>query len=387
MTAQRLYGTLKFLDALDSQLGLQASLDSIRDTLNTLVNAPAQPPHQSALASALSAFTTAAARIGESITPSQAAVIADMGGGEFFDPSIAEKVKASISANAMTPSVARDFVQDLSARRATFLSTIRTTLQGLGKLRISDSGIPAGSADLAFLIPRDLFENDLGSFAKELGFISRLIQHFSEALTGDAEPVMLEQLSSSVPMVTLGASLVVIRTIGTVVDKFLEAWERIERIRKLRIELTEIGMKGTAVEELTEQITTTVDEVVEESSEIALLNYDGDAGRRNELATALKQDTRRLFGQIERGLTIEFRAEPKGDGNDANEKALEDIANLSREIQFPQIANEPMLLGGGEILEGEIQAVKHSKKTTTHKTTSSKKETRKETKQETKEKS
>jgi len=43
-------------------------------------------------------------------------------------------------------------------------------------------------------------------------------------------------------------------------------------------------------------------------------------------------------------------------------------------MQFPQIAHEPMLLKAGEILDGEIQTAKHSKKTTTHKTIVSKKE-------------
>jgi hypothetical protein len=321
----------------------------------------------------------------ESITPSQTAVIAEMGGQEFFDPSIAEKVKASISANAMTPSVARDFVQGVASRRTTFLATVRSTLQGLAKLHVSEAGLEPGSADLAFLIPRDLFKNHLGAFAKELKFISQLVQHVGEGVTGEAVPVELEGLSSSVPTIELGASLAAIATLATIVNKFLDAWERIRKIRNLRNELTEIGMKGTAVEELTEQITTTVNEVVEESTEIVLVNYNGDSGRKNELANALKQDTRRLFGQIERGLTIEFHAEPKPNAGEEDKKALETISDLSRQMQYPQIASEPILLGSAEILEGEIQAVKHSKKTTTQKTTASKKESHKEIKQETKE--
>src|SRR5271157_371209 len=119
-----------------------------------------------------------------------------------------------------------------------------------------------------------------------------------------------------------------------------------------------MGMKRAALEELTEDITTTVDEVVEESTETVLVNYGGHADRKNELSNAIRQDTRRLFGQIERGLTVEFRARPKGDDDDENKKALENIANLGRQMQFPSIAKEPMLLGNGEILEGELQAVK-----------------------------
>lgn len=350
------------------------------------MSAPASPQHQSTLASALASFTTAAAKLSEAIAPSRAALIAEIGGSEFYDPSIAEKVSASISKNAMTPSVARDFVQDLAKRRSAFLTTASSTIEGLQELRISDAQRQPGAADLAFLIPRELFKNHLGAFAKELSFINQLIQDVTEGVTGEAQPVELEELSSSIPTVALAAGLKVIETLAIIVNKFLEAWEKIQKIRNVRNELAEIGMgKGAAAEELTEQITTTVDEVVEESTDIVLVNYKGDPGRKNELANALKQETRRLFGQIERGLTVEFRAEPKPNAEEQDRKALETVSNLSRQMQFPVIANEPILLEGGEILEGEIQAVKHSKKTITHKTTSSKKEMHKESKQETKE--
>lgn len=381
MTAEKLYETLKFLDALDSQLGLQNSLESIRETLSNLVSAPAQPQQQSALAGALSKFTTAAAKLVGSITPSQDALIEAMGGKEFFDPSIGEKIKGSISTNAMTPSVARDFVQDLHSRRATFLATVRNTRQGLEQIGISEAKLAPGSANVAFLIPRELFKNHLEEFAKELKFINRLISDFSEAMTGHAESAELQGLSSSDPTVALAASVFVIEKIAIIVNKFLEAWEKIRKIRTIRGELTEMGMKGKAVEELTEQITTTVNEVVEESTEIVLVNYkENVANRKNELGNALRQDMRRLFGQIERGLTVEFRAEPKGaDEDQANKEASETLVNLSRKIQFPVIANEPMLLAPGEILEGTLESVKVSKKTTTRKTTT-KKETPKEAK-------
>jgi hypothetical protein len=168
----------------------------------------------------------------------------------------------------------------------------------------------------------------------------------------------------------------VIGAVAFVVNKFLEAWEKIEKIRKIRAEITEIGMKGTAVSELTEQITTTVNEVVEESTEYVLLKYEGP--RRNELANAIRQDTRRLFGQIERGLTIEFRAEPPKTGDAQEQKELKDISDLAHVMQFPEVPKEPMLLTNGEVIDGKIQAVKQSKKTTTHKTTVSKKEMQKE---------
>jgi hypothetical protein len=182
-------------------------------------------------------------------------------------------------------------------------------------------------------------------------------------------------LSSSVPTVAIVAGAGVIAAIGTAVNKFLEAWEKIEKIRHIRAELKEMGMKTLALEELTEQVTTIIEDVVDESTKLTLNGYTGEQARRNELENALKQDTRRLFGQIERGLTIQFRAEPDKDDADEgdNKAALDTIAQISRTMKFPEIQSEPMLLTKGEILEGEIHTVKVSKRTiTTSKATAKK---------------
>lgn len=372
MTAQKLFEILSFIDALDTKLNLQKNLEAISTALSNLASQPAQTQHQSTLASALAEFQKGAEQLGSAITPSQFAIIDALGGARYFDPSIAGEVRSSVEKNAMTPTVARDFVQDLASKRAEFLSTVRNARNELKKLNITRSVLQPGSADLAFLIPREMFDNELVRFAKELTFISRLLQHFSEAVTGEATEAQLEQLSSSVPTVALAAAPGVIAVIALAVDKFLAAWEKIERIRKLRAELADIGMKKTALDELTEQITTTVDEVVEEATTTVMLKYAGSPERKNELSNAIRQDTQRLFGQIERGLAVEFRAEPKKDGDTEEQKVLKDITDLARRMQFPEVAPEPMLLSGGEVIEGELRNVKRSTKKTTTKTVSKK---------------
>jgi chromatin remodeling complex protein RSC6 len=385
MTSQSLAGILKILDSLDQNLRIQPSLEAVRDALENLTNTPAQSQYQSTLASTLTAFTDAATKMAESITPSQAASIAEMGGGEFFDPAIADKVKNSVQMNAATLSVARDFVKDLAARRATFLATVRSTRQGLEKLGITDSGGKPGTADVAFLIPRNIFDNKLNLFAKELTFLSRLIQDFTEAQTGTAEPPALEQLSSSVPHVAVLADLGVLSLLGTVINKFLKAWQQIEEIRSMRAKLATMGLKGAALQELTDQITTNVTNVIEESTTLVIANYNGN--RKHELENAIRSDTKRLFGQIEQGLTVEFRVEPQpGKVDGENQQKLQNIANVAKELKFPLVSEEPLLLGTGELLEDidgdSVQVVKQTRKTTTQKTTASKKSVQDEGKRE-----
>jgi hypothetical protein len=50
MTSEKLYGLIKFLDTLDTKLGLQKSLEAVVTALTNLVTSPAQPQYQSDLA-------------------------------------------------------------------------------------------------------------------------------------------------------------------------------------------------------------------------------------------------------------------------------------------------------------------------------------------------
>lgn len=354
MTIEKFYEALLFASNLDKNLDLQRSLEAIRDNLNNLVATPASPQHQASLATAMESFSRAALSMREKCTPAALASIAEMGGAEFFEPKIAERVRAWIAENAMTPSVARDFVADLATRRAKFLGVVRSTIDGLQGLGVRTEGVRSGVADASFMIPRSLFQNQIGPLAKELTFIGRLIAHCGEAITGEAAAAELEALSSSVPTVAVIAAIGAIRFIAESVNKFLEAWERIERIRKIRSELNEMGIKGAPLAVLNKQVAETVRAVVENSVQTALANYGKDEARRNELETALTQDMRRLFGQIERGLTIQFRAEADPNASGSDKAALEAINQASHSLQFPEVEEKPLLLTDGNVLEGEI---------------------------------
>jgi hypothetical protein len=368
MTSQKLYETLQLMVSVDAELSLQATLNQIRENLSNLAGQPAATQYQSALASALNSFSTGAAQLQNEITPAQFSAIAELGGAEFFDPAMFEKVKTAIERNAMTPSVARDFAQDLATRRSQFLDTVKATLDGLRKLISAEPSRPdVAPGEAAFSIPRDLFDNRLRQFAKELNFISILMDHISEASTGEVQPIELEYLSSSNPVVAVGAGLGLLKLLGIVVNSFLDAWKKVEEIRELRGRLKRVGVSGLATDELTETITTTVEEVVEESTKLVLSAYTKDGARKNELENALKMDLHRLFGQIERGLTVEIKTNKADD--QAETEDAKAIGGLAKSMVYPIVTREPMLLATSEILEGEVSKKKVStKRTNTQKT-------------------
>lgn len=166
MNIEKFYETLNYATELDQNLELQVGLEAIRDALANIVAAPAQPQHQNALASALSTFRDATSELSKSITPSQLSSLAEMGGEEYFDFQIADKIQESVEKNAMTPSVARDYVKNLASKRAQFIETMKQTKNGLQELGVKSSGLTAGNADASFIIPRELLRTNLASLQK-----------------------------------------------------------------------------------------------------------------------------------------------------------------------------------------------------------------------------
>jgi len=369
MNLERFRATLDLMTSLDRSLQLQNWVDQIRDNLNNLANAPTQPAHQNALASALSSLSTASEKLASQLTPDQSRLIGELGGSPYFDPGLASRLKAEIAANAMTPSVPRDTVQRYSSERSNYIGTLNNTLAGLKALGIQGEELEPGTADVSFSIPGEIFKNDLGDFAKEITFLDRLLGHLAEALSDDAQEIRLEGLSSSTPTVAVTAGIKVIASLADLVSKFLTAWEKVEQYREARQKLTELGLSQKALEEVSDQITTTIEEVVEESVEVIVAGFATDEARKNELRNALTQDTRRLFGQLERGLTIQFRAKPKEEAEGEEAAALSTIQEASQSLNYPPIQIEPILLASETVVEGDVPVFKYVKKTASKKTT------------------
>jgi len=202
-------------------------------------------------------------------------------------------------------------------------------------------------------------------FALELRFLDRLLLDISEATLGQPEPPVLEALSTTNPMVAIFAQPQVLEVLAKAVNLFLDAWAKIEEIRKVRADVSRIGISGAALQQFDEKIEETVTEVVEESVKMSLSSYSSDNGRKNELGNALSQDMRRLFGQIERGLIVEFRAEPDKKADDENAQSLLNVRDIGKGLRYPTPEAQPLLLASGEVLEGEITRTTKKKTITT----------------------
>lgn len=355
MTTEKFLETLKLIRDLDEEHKFQASLDLVSTTLTNLTNTPADTNAQSTLATSLDSLEKANAFVFASLAPSDLRAIASMGAEEYFANDLAANVKASVASNAMTPSVARDFVKRLATQRASFMKTAIETITGLEKLGVSGYELDLGGSDLSFVIPRDLFSNELSKFSTELRFLDKLLQDLSEATLGKPQFAELQALSTTTPIVSVLTDPHVLNALAKAVQFFLDAWKKIEEIRKVRADVVKVGVVGAALDQFNEKIEETVTEVVEETVRFSLASYpQNDEPRKNELRNALSQDYRRLFGQIEQGLVVEFRARPEEVSGNGNADPLIEVRDIAATLDYPAAEPQPLLLSSGELLEGEI---------------------------------
>jgi len=290
----------------------------------------------------------------EQISPAVHALIRELKGERFFDPAMSAKVKEAVVGNAMTPSVARDYVRSLYTDRDAYLSVLNSTNQGIRKLGVEGEDLPVGSAEMAFMIPRGIFSNELGGFAKELAFINRLALHVSEAINAEAQSVELGRLSSSDPTVTLAAAIGAMTLIGEAVNKFLDVWKKVEEIRDIRQKLAKLGIRDkTNLNALNEEITSTVNEVVEESTTLIMSQSQLEQGRRNELDGLIRKDLFRLFGQVERGLVVEVRVSPPAGSDGTSDPNFDRLKVLSQTMRFPPMTHEPVLVTSGDLIDDD----------------------------------
>jgi DNA primase len=378
MTSEKLLQTIKFLVDIDQRLSLQAILDRISSNLSSLASSPAQTTYQENLATQLEALDGATASLALELTPARVSAIEKIGAADFFNPHIAKKVREAVSQNAMTPSVARDVVESLATRRTAYVTTLEATLSGLMELGVKETTPPAGAADLSFIVPRDLFDNDLGQLAAELRYINRLLRHYGELVTGGTYTVRLEELSSSDPTISVLSTLELAEHIASTVSKLIELWKTVSEYLDARNMLTRLGLEGVALEQITDTATKKIETVIEETVEETITTTKYKGPRKNELRNALLIDTRFLYGQIERGLLVEVRAQAPTSPTDDDTKSINHISELNKTMVFPSRNPHPLFLPSGipedlladdaEIEQTVVEKKRKTKTTTTEST-------------------
>lgn len=253
--------------------------------------------------------------------------------------------------NAMTPSVATAVAQKILGKRTEVFSRLKELRAALEYFDFGYVEPEEGKAEVGFQIPRELFDNNLPGFIKELREIELITKFFSEVAIGQYEPAEVGSISTTDPLIFLAMAEPVATRIGGVVVWALGVWYAVEKIRNLRAQTAQLqSFTPKEVEDFFDsKIKTQIQTAVEAKVEEVLAEGKAPAQRKGELTPQLTWALESILAKVERGLTIELRiAPPPIDGDEAAvdeeaEPGRKQLLAIQEQLVFPKASDNPVL--------------------------------------------
>lgn len=205
---------------------------------------------------------------------------------------------------------------------------------------------------VGFQIPRNIFDNELEGFSRELHELRLIVRAFSEAAGNPGERIELRQISTSDPLIYLMLGYLTICKIGASVKWCLDQWKTLEEVRNLRANTANLAGVPQA-KALAEQFDSIIDQTLQtrirERADALAAEATSDEGRRHELGNHLAKALEGLLARIERGMKIDIRVLPPSEpeeGEDPHpaQADYERLQEIRDELVFPELAStEPIL--------------------------------------------
>lgn len=352
MNASRLLEIVQLLVNTEKRKKIQEALNNANSALGDLVSQPSQPSHQSEFAASLEKLRALMSEVREGFQPAQIKLLEEIGAAQFFTNDLASEIAGWVAENVATPAVAQEKLNALLSERETYITEIRQLRENLTKVGIVVNGLEAGQAEIGFLLPRELFDNNLERLIKELDVVKRVIRAFSEAATGSVEPIEVRQISTSDPLFFFGLTPETIALIGATVTWAIHTWKQVEEIRKIRAETEKIAaFKDDPIEKLFEdKIKSQVEQAVAAQTSEIMKEVKGDRARRNEQKTHIKWALESIISRVERGMIVEIRLlpPPVPKANEGEEQPLPppvfgDLNRIASQLVFPKMEGAPIL--------------------------------------------
>lgn len=352
MNASRLREVLELLIFCENQFGIQKKFSDFHKALAALAGNTQEQSLQQNFNTTFQDLSKSVCTMAATFQPSQVDLFEEIGADKYFVHNFPNDITQYIQENPITPTVSLQHVQILLTERAKFIETINQLVTNLDALGVVASELQEGSAEIGFLIPHELFDNEFDSLLKRLGTINNIIRFFSVIATGSAEIVEVRSISTSDPLFFFGVDASTVALLGGAVTWALHTWKQVEEIRSLRADakkldiFTEGDMKvfDTKIQDIVKQ-------AVEDHVDQVLHIPEGRAStRRQEEKNNITWALETLLSFVERGMKVEIRYIPPktagetedGDGT-ASSPIFSKLGDIAPKLDFPRVVGTPVL--------------------------------------------
>ncbi|MES2435906.1 MAG: hypothetical protein V4586_19000 [Pseudomonadota bacterium] len=334
----------------ESKIDTQGNLENLVTALVNLVSQPQNADYQTTLSQSLKKFSLSMQMFEHAFAPRDYLRLVELS-EDAFAQSIPQQIEQSVLENAMTPSVAAELAQQILSKRKEVFNRLKELRGSLKYFEFGYVEAENGQAEVGFQIPRDLFENNLPGFIKELREIEMITKFFSEAAIGQYEPAKVGSISTTDPLIFLAMAEPVATYISAAVVWALGVWYSVEKIRNLRAQTAQLqSFTPKEVEDFFDsKIKTEIETAVAVKVEEILADGKAPAKRKGELNTHLTWALESILAKVERGMTIELRIAPppiedaEASADEEVEKNRSELLAIQEKLVFPKASDNPVL--------------------------------------------
>lgn len=354
MNVERLHRILIDLNKDLKKEKVVTSLQQVRDHLQNQVNQPNQPSHQTNLVKSLENLNKVLETSAyNNYSPSWKEIIAEISGDINFGIPLENQIQTILSSNAITPAKALEDIKNIFDNLQNFQTAINNTLSGFKTLGIEEEDLEQGECELGYTIPREFIKNKLSELKKEIGELNFILNHISEAVTGEKQEYEVKTISSSDFLLYVIICLQVADVLSKATERILNQYKQILEIKLLRNQLKEKGVPASKTKSIETHANGMMkSEIKAIAKEVMDEHYSGENGRKNELENSLVIALNKLANRIDKGFNVEIRVEPLPAPSEdeepteeyqAQSELINSIKSSSQNIEFIETSGESIL--------------------------------------------
>jgi hypothetical protein len=337
MNVERLHRILLDLKKdLDSSQ-ISQYLTEVESHLQNQVTQPNQGTHQTNFVASLDKLNESLESSEyNSFSPGWKEIIEEISGNVLLGINLKQYIEGILAKNTITPAKALEEIKEINAEYQSFLTAITNTLSGFDELGIGYEELDPGECEFGYMIPRKFVENKLSSLKDEITELSFILNHVSEAVTGEKKEYEVKTISSSNFLLYIIIGLQVADVISKAAERILNQYKQILEIKILKNQLKEKGVPGTKTKGIDSHVNGIMEKEIKKiAKEVIETHYQGDNARKNELENGLVISLNKLANRIDNGFNIEVRVEPIDIGEKEEEVTDEEReqVELARSIQ------------------------------------------------------
>ena len=191
MNTEQLLALVRSLNQLEGKQQWQQQLTELVASMSNLASNPAETTYQTDVSDRLKSLGNSLAELEAQFSPAYVKRLEELGAIPFFSTAMTKRLRQALAENSVTPAVVRQEAQELLTQRTQFIGQIQALESSLASLGFEEDDLAPGEAEIGFQIPRMLFENELGGFARELQelrFIIRPCEHSRDCSSPSSSP-------------------------------------------------------------------------------------------------------------------------------------------------------------------------------------------------------